>query len=104
VSHEATWPPCLTARNGGRFEQIRFGRTLGAGAFGTVKEARVQLDGEEQSVAVKTLIFTSRDDFEEKLDEFKTEASIGWEVSACHRQQVSAQGCASQLLCCGLRR
>ena len=72
-----------------RLADIKFGKTLGAGAFGTVKSATINLDGQMHQVAVKTLLFTNSDDAEEKLEEFCTEATIGWELSKQSRESVS---------------
>ena len=71
-----------------RLDSIAFGKTLGAGAFGTVKQATVTLNDQTVPVAVKTLTFTSSNDFEEHLEEFMTEASIGWELGARSRENV----------------
>ena len=70
---------------------LKFGKTLGAGAFGTVRQATADLDGERVQVAVKTLEFTDRDDCEEKLEEFKQEATVGWAASSRSRSQVRAR-------------
>ena len=72
-----------------RLADIKFGKTLGAGAFGTVKAATINLDGQMHQVAVKTLLFANSDDAEEKLEEFCTEATIGWELSKQSRESVS---------------
>ena len=74
---------------------IRFGKALGAGAFGTVRQGTVQLDGESQAVAVKTLTFTRSDDFDEKLHEFKTEATVGWELGRRSRANKDSRICAT---------
>ena len=70
---------------------LKFGKTLGAGAFGTVRQATADLDGERVQVAVKTLEFTDRDDCEEKLEEFKQEATVGWAASSRSRSRVRAR-------------
>ena len=67
---------------------LTFGKTLGAGAFGTVRQATALLDGVTTKVAVKTLTFTEQDDFEEKLEEFTQEATVGWAISARSRNGV----------------
>ena len=67
---------------------LKFGKSLGAGAFGTVRQATAAMDGVKVQVAVKTLAFTERDDFEEKLEEFKQEATVGWAVSSRSRSGV----------------
>ena len=46
------------------------------------------MGGVKMQVAVKTLAFTECDDFEEKLEEFKQEATIGWAVSSRSRSGV----------------
>ncbi len=69
-------------------KDLTFGKTLGAGAFGTVRQATALLDGVTTEVAVKTLAFTEQDDFEEKLEEFTQEATVGWAVSSRSRSGV----------------
>lgn len=78
----------LSVAAGIRLKSLVFGKTLGAGAFGTVKQATVQLNGQAVPVAVKTLTFTSSRDFEDHLKEFKTEATVGWELGARSRENV----------------
>lgn len=74
-----------------RFNDLTFGKSLGAGAFGTVRQATALLDGVTSNVAVKTLAFTESDDFEEKLEEFTQEATVGWAVSSRARNGVRAR-------------
>ena len=69
-------------------KDLKFGETLGAGAFGTVRRATALLDGVTTQVAVKTLTFTEQDDFKEKLEEFTQEATVGWAVSSRARNGV----------------
>lgn len=69
-------------------KDLAFGKTLGAGAFGTVRQATTLLDGVTTNVAVKTLAFTEQDEYEEKLEEFTQEATVGWGLSSRSRNAV----------------
>lgn len=67
-----------------RSNSMRFGKTLGEGAFGTVKLANVTLDGRVQECAVKTIIAKGKA-FNDCLEAFETEANVSWAASVAAR-------------------
>ena len=65
--------------------QIKFGKTLGKGAFGTVKLAEVQVGGKADEYAVKTIVAKGKK-FDECLEAFETEALVSWQAAATARK------------------
>ena len=73
-----------------RVSNIRFGKTLGEGAFGTVKMAMVTIDGRVHECAVKTIIAKGKK-FNDCLDSFQTEANVSWAASTAARDMKQGQ-------------
>jgi len=67
-----------------RSSSMRLGKTLGEGAFGTVKLATVTIDGRVEECAVKTIIAKGKA-FNERLEAFETEANVSWTASVAAR-------------------
>mmetsp|Transcript_26378 Transcript_26378/g.62987 ORF Transcript_26378/g.62987 Transcript_26378/m.62987 type:complete len:482 (-) Transcript_26378:17-1462(-) len=65
---------------------IKFGKEIGEGAFGTVKLASVAIgSATRKQVAVKTVVATGKT-FHERLQQFETEAEVGWTASHAGNQ------------------
>jgi serine/threonine protein kinase len=68
---------------------IKMGKVLGKGAFGTVRLAHVMLDESWQECAVKTIV-AKGNKMEERLEAFETEAQVSWAAGAAGRAMKQA--------------
>ena len=74
------------------------GRELGKGAFGTVRLGTCALSNISTAVAVKTIIACG-EEFREKLESFKTEATVGWAASKAAREGKKSRICITLGAC-----